>query len=105
MYCLLVIRQIILTYTYGGINRTFSGRLRLSVIFDYRANGNRSLARIIEVLLYFPNGFVVALHIPSTTTFIHLRQKRPGAKMAIPLHTTAQTEKVFFLTFPYTFSI
>jgi hypothetical protein len=44
---------MILTYTYGGINRTFSGRLRLSVIFYYPANGNRSLARIIEVLLYF----------------------------------------------------
>jgi hypothetical protein len=46
-----VIRHIILTYTYGGINR-FSGRLWLSVIFDYPANGNQSLARIIEVLLY-----------------------------------------------------
>jgi hypothetical protein len=43
---------MILTYTYGGINRLFSGRLRLSVIFGYPANGNRSLARIIEVLLY-----------------------------------------------------
>jgi hypothetical protein len=35
--------------TYGGINRSFSGRLRLSVIFYYPANGNRSLARLIEV--------------------------------------------------------
>jgi hypothetical protein len=43
---------MILTYTYGGINRSFSGRLRLSVMFDYPANGNRSLAQIIEVLLY-----------------------------------------------------
>jgi hypothetical protein len=47
-----MIRQMILTYTYGGINRWFLGPLRLSVIFDYPANGNRSLARIIEVLLY-----------------------------------------------------
>jgi hypothetical protein len=38
--------------TYGRINRPFSGRLLLSVIFYYPANGNRSLARIIEVLLY-----------------------------------------------------
>jgi hypothetical protein len=43
---------MILTYTYGDINRSFSGRLRLSVIFDYPANGNWLLARIIEVLLY-----------------------------------------------------
>jgi hypothetical protein len=47
-----MIRQMILKYTYGGINRSFSGRLRLSVIFDYPANGNRSFARKIEVLLY-----------------------------------------------------
>jgi hypothetical protein len=44
---------MILTYTYGGINRSFSGRLRLSVIFDYPTKGNRSLARIIEVLLHY----------------------------------------------------
>jgi hypothetical protein len=49
----LVICKMILTYTYGGINRSFSGRLRLSVTFDYPANGNRSLSRIIEVLLYY----------------------------------------------------
>jgi hypothetical protein len=36
----------------GGINRVFLDRIRLSVIFDYPANGNRSLARIIEVLVY-----------------------------------------------------
>jgi hypothetical protein len=47
-----MIRQIILTYTYGGINRSFSGRLLLSVIFDYPANSNRSLVRIIGILLY-----------------------------------------------------
>jgi uncharacterized membrane protein len=40
-------------YWYGGINRSFSGHLRLSVIFYYPANGNRSLARIIQVLLYY----------------------------------------------------
>jgi hypothetical protein len=45
-------RQMILIYTDGGINRSFSGRLRLFVIFYYSANGNRSLARIIEVLMY-----------------------------------------------------
>jgi hypothetical protein len=44
--------------TYGGINRSFSGRLRLSVIFNYPTNGNRSLARIIEVPLYFKNNFL-----------------------------------------------
>jgi hypothetical protein len=37
--------------TCGGINRSFSGRLRLFVFFYYPANGNRSLARIMEVLL------------------------------------------------------
>jgi hypothetical protein len=47
---------MILTYKYGGINRSFSGRLRLSVIFDYPANGNQSLARIIEVLLQIDPG-------------------------------------------------
>jgi hypothetical protein len=40
--------------TYGGINRSFSDRLRLSLMFYYPANGNRSLARIIEILLYLP---------------------------------------------------
>jgi hypothetical protein len=44
---------MILTNTYWGINRSFSDRLRLSVILEYPANGNRSLVRIIEVLLYF----------------------------------------------------
>jgi hypothetical protein len=43
---------MILTYMYGGINRSFSGRLQLSMIFYYLANGNRSLARTIDVLLY-----------------------------------------------------
>jgi hypothetical protein len=43
---------MILTYTYGGIGRSFPGRPRLSVIFYYPAKGNRSLARIIEVILY-----------------------------------------------------
>jgi hypothetical protein len=38
---------------YGGINRPFSGRLRLSVIFYYLAKGNQSLAKTIEVLLHF----------------------------------------------------
>jgi hypothetical protein len=38
---------------YGGINSSFLGRLRLSVIFYYMAKGNRSLAQLIEVLLYF----------------------------------------------------
>jgi hypothetical protein len=42
---------MILTYSTGGINRTFLGCLRLSVICDYPANCNRSLARIIKVLL------------------------------------------------------
>jgi hypothetical protein len=43
---------MILTYVYGGvINRSFSG-LRLSVSLGYLANGNWSLAQIIEVLLY-----------------------------------------------------
>jgi hypothetical protein len=50
-----VILQVILTYTHGGINSSFSGRLRLSVIIDYPANGNRSLDRLIEILLYFYN--------------------------------------------------
>jgi hypothetical protein len=43
---------MILTYTYRGINRSFSSHLRLSMIFYYPANGNWSLARIIEVVLY-----------------------------------------------------
>jgi hypothetical protein len=38
--------------TYGDINRSFLGRLRLSLIFYYPANGSWSLARIIAVLLY-----------------------------------------------------
>jgi hypothetical protein len=36
---------------YGSINRSFLGRLWLSVIFYYLANDNRSLAWIIQVLL------------------------------------------------------
>jgi hypothetical protein len=47
--CDVVIRQMILTYMYGGINRSFLGHLQLSVIFYY---GNRSLARIIQALLF-----------------------------------------------------
>jgi hypothetical protein len=31
---------MILTQTYGGINRSFLGHLRLSIIFYYPANGN-----------------------------------------------------------------
>jgi hypothetical protein len=31
------------------------------VIFDYPANGNRSLARIIDVLLYFKVGKAIPL--------------------------------------------
>jgi hypothetical protein len=38
--------------TYRCINRSFLGHLRLSVVFNYLANGSRSLAWILEVLLY-----------------------------------------------------
>jgi hypothetical protein len=41
---------MILTYSMGEL----TGRLQLSVILYYLANGNQSLARIIEVLLYYP---------------------------------------------------
>jgi hypothetical protein len=47
-----VIRQMNLTYTYGGINRSFLGRHRLSVIPYYLANSNWPLARTIDILLY-----------------------------------------------------
>jgi hypothetical protein len=49
---ILTLRKLRTSIKLKIINWPFSGRLRLSVIFDYPANGNRSLARIIEVLLY-----------------------------------------------------
>jgi hypothetical protein len=70
----MVIRQMILTYKYGGINRSFSDRLRLSVIFYYPANGNRSLAWIIEVLLYTYSN--PGLQIPTDGHYINSRSKQ-----------------------------
>jgi hypothetical protein len=74
---------MILTYTYGGINRSFSGHLRLSVIFYYPANGNRSLARIIEVLMYLGRTLIrpwphPALCIPSFVRRPTSHQPRVG---------------------------